>query len=100
MLSKKKNKSKLLFFDCRAEKNEFHYSHFGKCNFISYPLKDHFKTIIRSLLITLFETKEREAQEQMLTDLFKLLYNYRILLPYTIHETIQGKNLIDWLLFS
>lgn len=100
MLAKKKNKSKLLYFDCRKEVNEFGYSDYGKCNFISYPIKEHLKIIIRSLLATLYEVKEQGAEEQMVTDLFKLLENYRVLLPFAIYEQVQGKSLIDWLLFS
>lgn len=100
MLSKKKNKNKLLFYDCRQEKNQFDYSYFGKCLFLSYPIKEHFKTMIRSLLSSLFEADKTEIQDQMLTDLHKLLYNFRILLPFTVYESVRGKNLIDWLLFS
>jgi hypothetical protein len=85
MLSKKKNKNKLLFYDCRQDKNQFDYSHFGKCSFISYPVKEHFKTMIRSLLASLFDAENVEAQDQMLSDLHKLLYNFRILLPFAVH---------------
>lgn len=85
MLAKKKNKNRLLFYDCRAEKNQFEYSHFGKCNFISYPIKEHFVTMIRSMLTSLFESEKPEIQDQMLTDLHKLLYNFRILLPFTVY---------------
>lgn len=35
-----------------------------------------------------------------MTDLYKLLNNYRILIPFTIHEQILGTNLIEWLLFN
>jgi hypothetical protein len=100
MLSKKKNKNKLLFFDCRKDINQFDYSHFGNSKFINYPIKEHFKTMIRSILTTLFETSEKETQNQILVDLHKLLFNYRILLPFTIHQQVGGKNLIDWLLHS
>ena len=85
MLAKKKNKNKLLYFDCRKEGNEFHYSKFGKCYFLSYPLKEHYKTMIRSLLQTLFETDSNEVEDNILTDLYKLLYSYRILIPFTIY---------------
>ncbi len=46
------------------------------------------------------ETSEKETQNQILVDLHKLLFNYRILLPFTIHQQVGGKNLIDWLLHS
>jgi hypothetical protein len=61
LLSKKKNKNKLLFYDCRKEQNAFEYSHFGKCNFLSYPVKEHFKTMVRSLLATLYEASDKET---------------------------------------
>jgi hypothetical protein len=37
------------------------------------------------MLASLFEAKDREVEEDVLTDLYKLLNNYRILIPFTIH---------------
>lgn len=42
--------------------------------------------MIRSLLSSLFEAEKVETQDQMLTDLHKLLFNFRILLPFAVHE--------------
>lgn len=59
MLAKNKNKSKLLFYDCRKDKNQFDYSHFGNSKFVNFPIKEHFKTMIKSILTTLFETTDK-----------------------------------------
>lgn len=56
LLAKRKNKNKYFYYDCRKEENAFGYSVFANSAFISFPLKDYQKTIVRSLLTILFKS--------------------------------------------
>lgn len=56
LLTKKKNKNKYFYYDCRRKENDFAFSTFSGVNFISYSLKSYQKTIIRALITTLFRS--------------------------------------------
>jgi hypothetical protein len=62
ILSKKKNKNKYFYYDCRKEENAFDYSVFAKDKFISFPLKDYQKTIIRCLISMLIRSPPESQQ--------------------------------------
>jgi hypothetical protein len=83
LLTKKKNKNRYFYYDCRREDCAFDYSSYGNCYFINHALKDNQKRIIKSLLSILFKTPA-DKQEHIILQIHKILMNYRILLPFTI----------------
>jgi mannitol/fructose-specific phosphotransferase system IIA component len=89
LLTKKKNKNRYFYYDCRREDCAFDFSSFGNCFFVNHGLKDNQRRIIKSLLSILFRSRA-EQQEQLIQQIHKILLNYRILLPYTISETVEG----------
>ncbi len=99
ILSKKKGKTKYFYYDCRKEENAFDYSIFAKDKFISYPLKEYQKTIVRSLVCMLIKSPP-EGQEELLGQIHKILGYYRILIPFALKESVEGTSLLPWLLDS
>lgn len=99
LLSKKKNKNKYFYYDCRKEDNAFDYSVFAQQKFIGFALKDHHKTIVRCM-IALLVRSPKENQEELMIQILKILSFYRILLPFALNENVDGTNLLQWLLDS
>jgi hypothetical protein len=97
LLTKKKNKNKYFYYDCRKEENAFDYSVFANQKFITFPLKNYQKTIVRSL-ITILIKSPKDTQEELITQIHKVLGFYRILLPFALQEVVEGTTLLQWLL--
>jgi hypothetical protein len=97
LFGKKKNDNKFFFFDCRKPGNELGFSLCANIDFISYPLRTHQKNIVRSLLSILFRSAP-ESQDELLAQLHRILGYFRLLLPFVLHEKVDGNNLLEWLL--
>jgi hypothetical protein len=93
LLTKKKNKNKYFYYDCRKEENAFGYSVFAGMNFVSYPLKEYQKTVIRALIANLYRCPV-EQQDELLTQIHKILSYFRIMLPFALREIVDGRNLL------
>ena len=98
LLSKKKNKNRYFYYDCRKECNAFDYSLIGECPFINYELKSYQKRIIRSMLNMLMSGEIKKENDEIVVQLHKLLLNYRILLPFALSEMVNGMTLVEWLI--
>jgi hypothetical protein len=97
LLSKKKNKNRFFYYDCRKPANAFDYSTFAETRFLEVPIRPTERLIVRSLLSILFSSTV-DKLEDAVTQVHRILLNYRILLPCAVKEVVDGKTLIDWLL--